>query len=243
MDRRERLELPTVAFRAALQGWQSQIWTALPGIYQGPGENSQTANVQPSVQVQIRDPQGNWQTANLPLCLDCPIIFPGGGGFQLTFPLTQGDEGLIVFASRCIDAWWQQEGIQPQAELRMHDLSDGFFIPGQLSQGKVPASRSSDNVQLKKADGSTSIEISPAGAINLTAPGDVTITGNLRVSGVITGPDGAPITGDLVMQGNVVAGSGSGDQIDLQNHTHLYSKPGSLVAQAPAQTNAPTAGT
>ena len=31
------------------------------------------------------------------------MVFPGGGGFALTFPVAAGDECLVVFASRCID--------------------------------------------------------------------------------------------------------------------------------------------
>ena len=47
----------------------------------------------------------------------------------MTFPIKTGDECLVVFACRAIDVWWQSGGVQPPAETRMHDLSDGFVIP------------------------------------------------------------------------------------------------------------------
>ena len=63
-----------------------------------------------------------------------PVVFPGGGGFALTFPVAAGDECLVVFASRCIDAWWQSGGVGEPMEPRMHDLSDGFALIGVRSQ-------------------------------------------------------------------------------------------------------------
>lgn len=213
MDRRERFDNPTVALRAALRGWQAQIWTALPGIYQGAGSAGKpyTANVQPSIQGQVLDQKGNWSSVTMALCVDCPILFPGGGGFQLTFPLAKGDEGLLVFAARCIDAWWQSGGVQPQAEIRMHDLSDGFFLPGQLSQPKVPsAGFSSTNVQLKTTAGVALLDITPTGIA---------------------------INGALTVTGNITAGQGGADQVDMQNHTH------GGVSTGGSQTLKPTAGT
>ena len=62
------------------------------------------------------------------------MVFPGGGGWSITFPVSKGDEALVVFASRCIDDWWQSGGVGIQPDLRMHDLSDGFAIIGPRSQ-------------------------------------------------------------------------------------------------------------
>jgi hypothetical protein len=227
LDRRERFENSTVAFRAALRGWQAQLWTAIPGIYQGPGSagGKQTANVQPAIQALVQNEQGVWSPVTMPLCVDCPILFPGGGGFQLTFPLSQGDEGLLVFASRCIDAWWQSGGVQAQAEIRMHDLSDGFFLPGQLSQPKVPASFSTSTTRLTSLDGELYIELASGHVANIVAPGGVNISGTLSVTGAITAT------------GNITAGSGGGDQVDMQNHTH------GGVQTGGSQTSRPTAGT
>lgn len=122
------------------------------------------------------------------------MVFPGGGGFELTFPLAAGDEGIVVFASRCIDAWWQQSGVQPQAELRMHDLSDGMFIPGMFSQPRLPSPAPSTSVPtLRNSDATVKLEF---------IPGGFKITGNLQVTG------------------SVIAGFGGIDQVGLQTHVH-----------------------
>lgn len=200
MDRRERINDPVTSLQAALQGWQAGMWTALPGIVQSFDPARVTAVVQPAIQAQVRDTKGIWKSVNLPLLLDCPVLFPRGGSFMLTMPVVEGDEGLVVFSSRCIDAVWQSGGVQPQAELRMHDLSDGFFLPGGYSQPRKPgAPVSTTAAQLRTLDGGTLIELTD-GAIRIV--GDVAVDGNITATGGIT------------------AGVGGADEVGLQTHKH-----------------------
>jgi|WetSurMetagenome_2_1015567.scaffolds.fasta_scaffold00191_15 phage baseplate assembly protein gpV len=235
MDRRARIDNDLVATQALLKSHQSNIFTALPGIYKGAGKGQQTANVQPAVQAKVRNQNGGWDDATLPMCINCPIVFPGGGGFQLTFPLSEGDEGLIVFAQRCIDSWWQSGGVQPQAEMRMHDISDGFFIPAMLSQAKAPSTAASTStVQLRDATGATYIEVAAGNVVNIHAAagcnivGPVNITGALTVSGTITGPSGAAITGNLHAAGTVQGGT-----VVLNTHIHAGVTTGGGVTAGP----------
>ena len=135
MDRRERLEGYGLseAVLAAMSSHQAGMWTALPGIVQSVNLTAMTVEVEPTVQALLTAADGTETWTNIPVLPDVPICFPGGGGFTLTFPVAVGDECLVVFSSRCIDAWWQSGGVQPQAELRMHDLSDAFAIIGPRS--------------------------------------------------------------------------------------------------------------
>lgn len=191
MDQLERLNDPEEALRVAMQGHQSRIWTALPGILQSFNATAMTCTVQPSVQGRVKQLDGSFKDVNLPVLLDCPVQFPSGGGFSLTFPLAQGNEGLVVFSSRCIDAWWASGGIQKQALPRMHDLSDGFFLPGFFSQPRVLSNISTETVQLRSIDGETFVEVATGGVINVTAPTKINLTapivdvvGVLQVGGV-----------------------------------------------------------
>jgi hypothetical protein len=159
-----------LAVRAALEGHQAGVWTALPAFVQSFNATHLTVECQPTIQPQVRQPDGTWIDVTLPMCVDCPVVFPGGGGFVLTFPIAAGNEGLLVFASRCIDSWWQNGGVQKQAELRMHDLSDGFFIPtGGMSNAKVPGNVSTTSTQLRSNDGNTVIELAAGEIINVKA--------------------------------------------------------------------------
>ena len=169
MDRREQLDDPVEALRTALDGRQAEIWTALPGIVAGFDPGAMTVSVQPAVKGAIVGEDGKARQVPLPLLVDVPVSFPQGGGFTLTFPVKAGDECLVVFASRCIDGWWQSGGVQAPAERRMHDLSDGFAIVGVRSQPRVLPAVNPENVQLRSDDGADFVEITPAGTVRLEA--------------------------------------------------------------------------
>lgn len=200
----------------ALGGLQSKLWTALPGIIQSFDAAAMTCTVQPAIQALVRDEAGSLASVNLPLLLDCPVQFPAGGGCTLTFPVKPNDECLVVFASRCIDSWWQSGGIQAQAELRMHDLSDGFALLGFRSQPRVIGGVSTSAAQLRSDDGATFVSVAPGGAVAITAPAGLTINADVVVNGKVT------TTGD------VKAGT-----ISLQTHKHTGVQTGSGTSGGP----------
>lgn len=168
MRRQERLDDPEDVLRVAMHGNQAKLWTAMPGIVESFDADKMTCVVQPAIKGVFSMSDGSTYEVTMPLLLDCPVHFVGGGGFSLTFPVTSGDECLVVFASRCIDAWWQSGGVQSQAELRMHDLSDGFAIVGFHSQPRA-FGVSTANVQLV-ADGDVVMDIPPSGPIVFSRP-------------------------------------------------------------------------
>lgn len=211
MDRRERADDHLAALQAALQGWQADMWTALPGILQSFDAAKMTASVQPAIQGRKRAQDGTTSNISLPVLTDCPVIFPAGGGYALTFPLGSGDEGLLVFGSRCIDAWWSQGGVQPQAEMRMHDLSDGFFIPGVFSQPRKLSNVSTSAAVLRTSDGTLSVSVDKAsGIVTAKAPTKIVLDAPL-----------VECTGDVHATGAIIAGFGGADQVGLQTHKHL----------------------
>ena len=222
MQRQERYYDPEETLRLAFDGVQSRLWTALPGIIKDFDPQRMVCTVQPAINGVIRSKEGNYSEIEMPLLLDCPVVFAGGGGVTLTFPLEIGDECLVVFASRCIDSWWQQGGMdggnitpRGQAEFRMHDLSDGFVLPGVRSQ---PRAFDVDTAaaQLRSDDGSTLIQINPtAQTVVVTAPGGATINANVTVNGTLH------VTGTITGDTDVVTGS-----ISLKGHKHTGVQPG-----------------
>lgn len=191
MDRRERIDDPLVSTIAALEGWESQVWTALPAIVKSFNPAKMTIEAQPAIKARVRSRDENpplpgavfdrdtWWWVELPLLLDVPVNFPSGGGMLMTFPLEAGDEVTVVFMSRCLDGWWQSGGVQNQPDLRMHHLSDGIAFPGPRSVPKVVPNISLDSVQIRTDDGSTYVEVKDgivnvhAAAVNLTNGGAV----------------------------------------------------------------------
>jgi hypothetical protein len=103
MDRRERIEDPVEGLRAALDGKQAEMWTALPGLVESFDPQAMTVAVQPAIQGMQENEAGKASAVNLPLLVDVPVVFPSGGGFTLPHPIKPGDACLVVFASRCID--------------------------------------------------------------------------------------------------------------------------------------------
>lgn len=205
MDRRERSATLDTAVLAALMGHQAGIWTALPGIVLSYDAAKGTCEIQPAIKALIRNEVGVESWVNLPPLVDCPVVFPSGGGFVLTFPINPGDEALVVFASRCIDAWWQSGGVQVQAELRMHDLSDGFVLVGPRSQAKRITGASSSAVELRNEANTTSVSIKPNGDVAIKSPTKLEITapsvmingkelvGHRHTGGTISGNTGPQI--------------------------------------------------
>jgi len=202
MDRRERYADQEETLRIAAESNQRRLWTAMPGIVSKFDPIRHTCNVDVAISLEVRTKEGTTKEIKIPTLLDCPIQFPGGGGVTLTFPLKVGDEVLVVFSARCIDSWWELGGIQRQAELRMHDLSDGFVIPAIRSQpNKFTVSTS--GAQLRTDDGHAYIELNPTthnvkvqttgdleavatGKVKLTSTGDTEImaTGDVKVTAV-----------------------------------------------------------
>jgi hypothetical protein len=165
----ERISDEQTALRTVLSSWQLKIWTSLPGILQSfDGHN---ASVQPAIKGRIRSPNGIVSDVPLPLLINCPVLFPSGGGYSMTLPLAKGNEGVVFFSSRCIDGWWQSGGVQSQIELRMHHLSDGFFFPGVRSVPNALSGVSTTAAQLRSEDGTYYLEVdSTTGRARIVTP-------------------------------------------------------------------------
>lgn len=226
MDRRERYYDPEETLRMALDAKQTQIWTALPAIIQSFNQQAMTCEVQPTITGLARNADGTYTQVQMPLLLDCPVFFPGGGGVTLTFPIKPGDECLVVFASRCIDSWWQLGGVRGQAEYRMHDISDGFVFAGVRSQPRA-FDVATDAAQLRTDDGQAFVEINPTThninietTGNITANADDNITATAGGSATVTAPT-INLVGNVNITGNLnVSGTTIGNGINLNTHLH-----------------------
>lgn len=201
----------------------------MPGIIQSFSASSVTATVQMAIKGIVQDQTGKSQFVNLPLLVDVPVFFPRGGNCTLTFPVAKNDECLVVFASRCVDGWFQSGGVQAPVQPRMHSMSDGFALVGFFSQATKISGISTTTAQLRSNDGSTYVEVNPAGQIvNVVAPGGmtlttptVTITGTINVQNVQGATSASTISGSMTATGTItgqtdVVGGGK----SLKTHTH-----------------------
>lgn len=211
----------------AMSGMRAQIWTSLPATVLKFDASKCTVNVQPAIGGVRFDAECVPHPTELPVAEDVPLVFPGGGGLRLTFPIKAGDEVLLVFACRPIDAWWQSGGLQRPANARMHDLSDAFAIPGPMSKPKVIEAISETDAELRTDDGLAKVAMSPAGLVTITAPAGLVINGNVQINGAISqgtpaggGSPASSLIGPLAVTNDVTAGGKS-----LKTHTHPNGSP------------------
>lgn len=180
------------ALDATLEARLKELHTALPGIIVSFDPILQTATVQATVSRVLN----TGKTITLPVCSDVPVFFPSGGNFVLTFPVANGDECLLVFSERAIDGWFESGGIEPPADYRLHDLSDGFAFVGFRSKPHKITSFLTDGVSLQSLDGATSITIGTDGSVVQATPGGST---TLTAAGkfIVDAPAGIDLNGIL----------------------------------------------
>lgn len=235
MDRRERAADPVEAMLVAMQSVKADLWTAMPGIVDSFNAEAQTAAVRPAIQIQQQLVDGSFVWVTMPLLLDCPVHFPSGGSFTLTFPVKPGDECLVVFADRCIDAWWQSgaaNGSQPQAEMRMHDLSDGFVFVGVRSQPRKLANFSTTDTQLRSDDGQAHISLASNYDVKVLTPAAAYVEAAAKIqlkAPLIEILGDVTVTGSIVAQGDVV-----GQGTTLHHHIHTGVRSGGDMSGPPA---------
>ena len=238
---KERVGNERVMARSIAQTELLKTYVSMPGIVQSFDAEALTVVVQTAIQGKQELEDGTVQAVNLPLLQDVPVVFPHAGGCSITFPVKQGDECLVVFADRCIDAWWQLGGVQPQLCGRYHSLSDGFAILGAWSQATKIGQVSTERIEIRSDDREAYISIHPGTHdIELTTSGkvDATIAGTLTatVSGDVTlKAPSVLIEGDLSLTGTMIStGDIQSGTISLQSHVHSGVTPGGSNTGEPA---------
>lgn len=168
----------------AIENHLKDVHTCLPGKIVSYDPVANTAVVQPAIQRVFVE----GGPTNLPLLLDVPVYFPGGGDFTVTFPVAAGDECVLFFSERCIDFWHAQGDIKPPAVYRLHDLSDAFAFVGIRNQKRRLANIQTDGMELRNADRSVAIKLTSTG---IQVLGNITSTGTIQAQDVIV-PSSVP---------------------------------------------------
>lgn len=243
MKRDEFLGDKDQSLQLMLKGERASLWTAIPAIIQKVDYESLTVEAIPAIQGTIEDENGEQKTVNLPLLVDIPLLLPHGGKWHITIPVQVGDECLIVFSSRCIDAWWQLGDIQKPLEKRMHDLSDALCILAPYSKPKASELNtiSSNSILIRNTENNNYIEFTDDGDINILQQKDynqdtngnstinikgnntINIDGNNTVN--IKGTCTSTIDGDLTLnnKANTTINVNGNANINVDGNTQLKS--------------------
>lgn len=143
---------PTLAeiANAAAQSALDELFVSLPGRVVRYDAATQSVDVQPIPKVRHADEDGALVVESLPVVPSVPVVFPGGGGFTITFPISVGDTVLLVFSGCSIDKWLQagtDEALDPEAHTR-HALADAVAIPGLKNFRRPRESAPTDHVRI-----------------------------------------------------------------------------------------------
>lgn len=149
----------------------------MPGRVESYDVALQVADVKPQLLRVARDEDGERVPEDLPVIPSVPVIFPGGGGHFITFPIATGDFGMLLFGEYAIDRWRVAgEAVDPGDE-RRHGLSGAVFLPGLRTRAGTNADADGTNLALGKEGGfvlhvaGNDLEL-PAGSIEFAARAD-----------------------------------------------------------------------
>ena len=106
---------------AMKQEFFTSLHCALPGTIVSFDPAAQTAEIRPVVKAGSR---------LFPVLPDVPVFFPGSRESALTWPVSPGDECLVILADVDIDAWFDNGEPSAPRSARKHSLSDAFAFVG-----------------------------------------------------------------------------------------------------------------
>lgn len=176
----------------------ADLRVSLPGKVESYDASTQTVDVTPLVRDTLEEADGTLTYLDLPVIPNVPLMFPGAGGFRITFPVSAGDNVLLVFADRSIDAWQSGGGVTNPADGRTHDLTDCVAIPG-LHPNNAPWNEADTSVVTLGSDSGASEFVATAQRV-LTELQKIQTTFNAHVHPVTaapgtSGPPATPLSG------------------------------------------------
>lgn len=145
------------------------------------------------IQILFKRVLPNGSVASYPVLVDCPVFTLQGGGGAIQMPITAGDNCLVLFSDRNIDAWFKNGSESAPLNSRAHDISDGIALVGVNALGS-----SLQNYQTSKLRiffGGTEIDL--AGEI-LTLKNSTTSL-LVLLNGLITVIEGIQAVGPLAL--------------------------------------------
>lgn len=145
------------------------LHVSMPGLVEAYDAAAQTVEVVPLLMFPKTDAAGNVTLEAPPKLVGIPVLFMGGGGARMTFPVQPGDFVTLLCADRSIDVWkgnGSTAPVDPGVE-SSHDLADAVAIPGLRPLSSPWANAPTDRATMGYDTGER-IEVLP-GRINLGA--------------------------------------------------------------------------
>ncbi len=161
----------------------------------------------------------------------CPVQFPSGGGGIISFPIQVGDVVTLVFSMSSLDNWLSGLGerVTP-SDRRKYAFTDAIAFPS-LYTPNTTLNPSQDDVEIKFNGSSFKLKADKSGnGVELTTNADVTINcvnANINASSKVTidTPE-AEFTADVTIGGNLeVTGTSTAADHDsggVSGNSHVH---------------------
>ena len=215
------------AFRGLILDHLLEMHTALPASVSSVDYGAKTATINSLV----KNTRSSTDEQDYPIFHDVPLFVLGGGKARITFPVTSGDVGVLIFSERDPSNALQSQGESASsAEMIMPcGLYPIMFIPKVALGNDSTAVIDQNNIVLDNNTNST-ISLSPDGTIvasssmgaKITVDSGVTITdgtGTLSVAnGSLTWSGGEVNINGLTITKEGLIKDSSG--VGLNTHTH-----------------------
>ena len=212
-----------------IREYSKTVGTSIPGHIVAFEPATQLAQLQIGIKLVATDES----THDHAPIIECPVQFSGGSNFHIEHELNAGDEGLIVFSQRCMDAWIDTGGIAENPLLRFHDVNDAVFIPGVRSQPNARTAFENEGVRLTSAAGDQYVwlrdgAITEIKATTIKIIGNIEHTGNTTQTGHSTSTEyyqapafnGSGGTGTMSGMSSVATDEATINGINHSSHTH-----------------------
>jgi hypothetical protein len=197
---------------AAIDTRLLELHTALPGRIESYDGSTQKANIKPLVKQAYTDEEDTRRVASIPVIPSVPVLFPGGGGYRVTFPVAAGDFCLLVVSESSMDRWLSGSGGEVDPEIDQHHaLQDAVAIVGIKPFGAPWSSAPTDEATIGKDDGvqihmeSGTITIGDKAGSEFIALASKVATELAALSAVFTAWTPVPNDGGLVLKNLLTA--------------------------------------
>lgn len=106
------------------------LHVALPGTVLEYDATTNTADIELQVKDSYEDDEGDIIAEAYPTLIAVPIVFPRSRKAFFAWEVEKGDRVAVMFASQAIDQWLGSGVKSAPGDLRRHDLSHAFAVPG-----------------------------------------------------------------------------------------------------------------
>lgn len=148
--------------RRAIDARLLDVHTAMPGKVRAWDAATQTADVE--VMIKRSVPTGGDEEEpvleTLPVLPSVPVVFPGGGGCFLTFPMAVGDPVMLVFAERDTSQYRATGAVSDPGVQATHGLSGAVAFPCRIGPRSAALSGvESSGVEIGQANGGANVVV------------------------------------------------------------------------------------